>query len=212
MLHRSVGMVLRRPPPLRVSQLYGRGCPLSRQGVCQQGRGQLFVPVPPPRLAVLGRFRALPPTTKSQACFQEMGMNVFYGLPPHSLLLFGVKGSCLSSSLSSLLSLSLLLRAARASPVPRLRLWGWCGVTAGTGTPVSPRVAGPVCRCPGLVVLRVRCVPLTRRTVLPPTIVVVGRGGASLEPGGATRSALRYHAKTEVHRQLAYWALLFFYL
>ena len=86
----------------------------------------------------------------------------------------GFKGGCLSSSLCSLSSLSLLLRAARASPVPRFRLWGWCGVTAGTGTPVSPRVAGPVCRCPGLVVLPVRCAPLTRRTVLPPTIVVVG--------------------------------------
>jgi hypothetical protein len=99
MLHRNVGMVLRRPPPpLRVSQLYGRGCPLSRRGVCQQSRGQLFVPVPPPRRAVLGRFgrfRALLPTTKSQACFQETGMNVFYGLPPHSLLLFGVRGQLL---------------------------------------------------------------------------------------------------------------------
>lgn len=31
----------------------------------------------------------------------------------------------------------------------------------------------------------------------------------SLESGGATRSELRYHAKTEVRRQLAYWALLF---
>jgi hypothetical protein len=96
MLHRNVGMVLRRPPPpLRVSQLYGRGCPLSRRGVCQQGRRQLFVPLPPPRLAVLGRFRALLPTMKSQACFQETGMNVFYGLPPHSLLLFGVRGQLL---------------------------------------------------------------------------------------------------------------------
>ena len=95
MLHRSVGMVLRRPPPLRASQLYGRGCPLSRRGVCQQSRGQLFVPVPPPRRAVLGRFRALLPTSKSQACFQETGMNVFYGLPPHSLLLFGVRGQLL---------------------------------------------------------------------------------------------------------------------
>jgi len=90
MLHRSVGMVFRRPPPLRVSQLYGRGCPLSRRGVCLQGRT-----VPPPRLAVLGRFRALLPTTKSQACFQEMGVNVFYGLPPHSLLLLGVPGQLL---------------------------------------------------------------------------------------------------------------------
>lgn len=81
-------------------------------------------------------------------------------------------------------------------------------VVAGAGTPVSPSVAGPVC-------CRSRMSPscLFASHVCTSDHLCAdhccGPRQRVPEPGGATRSKLHYHVKMEVHRQLAYWALLF---